>query len=44
MTTSRCNSCHGSGGVYVDEDMQIQFEVCLKCDGNGVIYGDDDES
>lgn len=34
----RCNSCRGSGGVYVDEDLQIQFEVCLKCDGYGVIH------
>lgn len=39
-TTSRCNDCRGSGGVYIDEDLQIQFEVCLKCDGYGVIYGD----
>lgn len=42
-TSRRCNSCRGTGGVYIDEDLQLQFEVCLKCDGYGFIYGDDDE-
>lgn len=44
MSTSLCRDCRGSGGVYIDEDFQVQFECCLKCNGYGMIYGDNDES
>jgi DnaJ-class molecular chaperone len=41
---TKCNSCHGSGGVVVNEDFSIDFESCMKCDGYGFIYevADDD--
>lgn len=40
----RCNDCRGTGGVYVNEDLQLEFEVCLKCNGYGWIHGGDDEA
>lgn len=41
---NRCNDCRGTGGVIVNEDLQIEFEVCLKCNGYGWIYGGGDEA
>jgi DnaJ-class molecular chaperone len=34
----QCNSCHGRGGMTVDENFQIDWECCLECDGYGYIY------
>lgn len=28
--------------MVVDDDLQVDFEVCLKCDGYGWINGGDD--
>jgi DnaJ-class molecular chaperone len=39
----KCNSCHGHGGMVVNEDFSLDFEVCMNCDGYGFIYEDTNE-
>lgn len=38
-----CTKCTGRGGMVVDDDLQIDFEVCMECDGYGSIYEESDD-
>jgi DnaJ-class molecular chaperone len=33
-----CSSCHGRGGMVIDENYQIDWESCMECNGYGVIH------